>query len=75
MDCGQNQKHLGADCMRRVGLVDQVGLVNRDEFFIAITWKILSWARFKIQAGKKCTITFSKCLLLMFQRFFINLVL
>ena len=52
----------------------RVGPVNRDELFVAITWKILSRARFKIYAGKKCAIIFSKWLLLMFsKRFFLAL--
>ena len=37
----KNNCSLGADYMRRVGPV------NWDEFFVAITWEILSRARFK----------------------------
>ena len=46
-----------------------VGPVNRDEFFVAITWKILSRARFKIQAGKKCAIMASANVSKLFHQF------
>ena len=49
----------------------RVGPVNRDEFFVAITWKILSRGPgLKFRLLKSAPYFFSKWLLLMFQSFF-----